>query len=517
MQSNSENSTIDIWKFIEFSPSWEGCDTSKLDEISPSWFRRKDELEKTSSEYADFIERLKRQHAIETGIVERMYDIAKGVTEILIEKGFAEALISHGDHSDNLTKDQLMNHLNDHLSAVDSVFDFVKNNRHLTISFIKELHQIVTFHQEFAEGRDQFGTKLKIPLLKGKFKERENNPSRQNGHGKITYRYCPPEHVDAEMDNLIAIYNNLIKGGIHPVIIAAWFHHAFSIIHPFQDGNGRIARLLASLICIKFGFFPLTVLRENAKDIYITSLEAADKGNPQLLVNYFVNLQRTNIEKALNLKTIFATSSFENMADILSEKLRNQKNNKEKERLARIETNRTSVFQLSNEILHNFANELQSKMRGTAHINLTSCSPDATQKQHYFTNQIVKFASKHDYYYNRFLPKGWFRFVFEISDQKIYQLIVTQHHFGYQDDSYAMGAILEFIESEDITKNIRNLQDDNYRKESDGMIITNVPLDIKPYKISLDTDNIKDRQANIKTYLNDIVTLTLAQIASELS
>lgn len=517
MQDNTETKYIDIWKFINFSDNWENCDTSKLDEISPSWFRRKDELEKTSSEYADFMERLKRQHAIETGIIERMYDISKGVTETLIEKGFVETLVSHGDYNEGITKDQLMNHLKDHLAAVDFVFDFVKDNRQLTIGFIKELHQVVTAHQDFAEGRDQFGNKHKIPLLKGKFKERENNPSRQNGNGKVTYRYCPPEHVDAEMDNLILIYDDLLRRNIHPLIIAAWFHHAFSIIHPFQDGNGRLARLLASLIFIKFGFFPLTVFREDAKDFYIKSLESADNGNPQPLVDYFIGLQRTNIERALNLKSVSASSSFEQVADLLSNKLKTQKIRKEKERLERIENNRLAVFQLSNEILNDFTDELQKKMSGTAHIYLTSCSPNATLKQHYFTNQIVKFASKHEYYYNRFLPKGWFRLVFEISDQKIYQLIITQHHFGYQDDSYAIGALLEFIESESDAKSLRNLQDDNFRKGSDGMIITNVPLEIKPYKISLDTDNIQDRLPNIKTYLNDIVTLTLAQIASEIS
>lgn len=517
MQENDENKIVNIWKFIEFNDTWASCNTSKLDEISPSWFRRKDELEKASSEYAEFMERLKRQHAIETGIIERMYDISKGVTETLIEKGFAETLVSHGDYSENITKDQLMNHLRDHLTAVDFVFDYVKNNRPLTVGFIKELHQVVTAHQDFAEGRDQFGTKLKIPLLKGKFKERENNPSRQNGNGKITFRYCPPEHVDAEMDNLISIYEGLLKQNIHPVIIAAWVHHAFSIIHPFQDGNGRLARLLASLIFIKFGFFPLTVLREEAKDVYIKSLEAADNGNPQPLVDYFIDLQRANIEKVLNLKSVSATSSFEQIADLLSAKLENQKIKKEKERLARIENNRMVIFKITNAILNEYADNLQNKMRGTAHIYLTSCSPNAISKQHYFTNQIVKFANKHNYYYNRFLPKGWFRLVFEITDQKIYQLIVTQHHFGYDEDSYAIGALLEFIESEDDAKSIRDLQDDNFRKGSDGMIITNVPLEIKPYKISLDIADISIRQANIKTYLNDIVTLTLAQIASEIS
>lgn len=512
-----EDKVINIWNFIEFNQSWENCDTSKLDEISPSWFRRKDELEKTSSEYADFMERLKRQHAIETGIIERMYDISKGVTETLIEKGFAETLVSHGDYSDNVTKDELMNHLKDHLAAVDYVFDYVKNDRQLTTGFIKDLHQIVTAHQKFAEGRDQFGHKHKIPLLKGKFKERENNPSRQNGNGKVTYRYCPPEHVDAEMDNLILIYKDLLKRNIHPIIIAAWFHHAFSIIHPFQDGNGRLARLLASLIFIKFGFFPLTVLRDEAKDVYIKSLETADNGNSQPLIDYFISLQRANIEKALNLKSIAATSSFEQVANILSDKLKAQKVKKEKERIERIEANREAVFRISNAILNEFANELQRKMKDVAHIYLTSCSPESIAKQHYFTNQIVKFASKHNYYYNRFLPKAWFRFVIEITDQKIYQLIVTQHHFGYEDDSYAIGALLEFIESEDVARNIRDMHDDNFRKDSEGMIITHVPLEIKPYKISLDTDTIDARETNIQSYLNDILTLTLAQIASEIA
>ncbi len=517
MQDNSENKFVDIWKFIRFTDKWENCDTSKLDEISPSWFRRKDELEKTSSEFAEFMERLKRQHAIETGIIERMYDISKGVTETLIEKGFAEILVSHGDFSDNITKDQLMNHLKDHLTAVDFVFDFVKNNRPLSIGFIKELHQVVTAHQDFAEGRDQFGNKLRIPLLKGKFKERENNPSRRNGNGRITYRYCPHEHVAAEMDNLILIYDDLLNRNIHPLIIAAWFHHAFSIIHPFQDGNGRLARLLASLIFIKFGFFPLTVLREDAKDVYIKSLESADNDMPQPLVDYFIELQRANIEKALNLKSVSASSTFEQVADLLSNKLKTQKVRKEQERHARIESNRLVVFQISYDILNDFTDELQKKMKGTAHIFLTSCNPDTISRQHYFTNQIVKFANKHSYYYNRFLPKGWFRLVFEITDQKIYQLIVTLHHFGYQDDSYAIGALLEFIESESDAKSIRDLRDDNYRKGSDGMIITNVPLEVKPYKISLDTDNIQNSHTNIKTYLSDIVTLTLAQIASEIS
>jgi len=77
-----------LWNYISFSDNWKNCDTSLLDEIAPSWFARREILQANSKEYEEFIKRLKRRHAIETGIVERMYDIDKGVTEIVINEGF---------------------------------------------------------------------------------------------------------------------------------------------------------------------------------------------------------------------------------------------------------------------------------------------------------------------------------------------------------------------------------------------------------------------------------------------
>lgn len=50
---------------------------------------------------------------------------------------------------------------------------------------------------------------------------------------------------------------------VSPEVEAAWLHHRFTQIHPFQDGNGRIARLLASLVFIKAGWFPLVVTRDD--------------------------------------------------------------------------------------------------------------------------------------------------------------------------------------------------------------------------------------------------------------
>jgi len=195
-----------LWLPIKFSQEWLECDTSTIDDISPSWFDRREILQSNSKEYQEFITELKREYAIETGIVERMYDL---------KKGFVESYISHNDI--NIPVPKLLSHLSDHLNAVDFVFDVVKENRNLTIDFVKELQSLVTRNQEYAEGRDQFGSRTKIDLRKGAFKIFENNPTREDGT-KILY--CSPDHVHAEMDNLISIYNDVENKNIHPLICA---------------------------------------------------------------------------------------------------------------------------------------------------------------------------------------------------------------------------------------------------------------------------------------------------------
>ena len=75
---------------------------------------------------------------------------------------------------------------------------------------------------------------------------------------------------------------------------AAWLHHRFSQIHPFADGNGRVARVIASLLFIKAGWFPL-IVRRDEKARYIESLELADAGDLRPLVALVGESQRTSL------------------------------------------------------------------------------------------------------------------------------------------------------------------------------------------------------------------------------
>jgi fido (protein-threonine AMPylation protein) len=479
-----------LWKPVSFEKFWQDCDTSVLDDIRASWFERRKKLTEDTGEYSDFLNKLKREHAIETGIVERLYDLKKGITETFINEGFVKSFLNHGDT--DIPEEDLMRHLNDHLDSVNLVFDVVKEDRPLSVSFIRQLHQLVTRNQKSAEGRDQFGTKMQIELLKGQFKVRENNPTREDGTRIL---YCPPEQVDSEMDNLIALYNE--STNIHPLIVATWFHHAFTTIHPFQDGNGRIARLLTSLIFIKNGFFPFTVLREEAKVKYIEALEKADDGMPQSLVSYFAEVQNRNIQKALNIKEVTSTSLVE-VRDIFVQKIENWKTQNVIEHNILLASSRNAVFDFCSLVLNNQMRTLQEKLNGNAEISIISCSFNKPDQQHYFYGQIITYAKKHNYLFNRAFPKAWLMFKIEIKGKIKYQLGISIHHYGYDDSTLAIGSFLD-------SKNGRGEKN----------IDTTLPLEIPPHVISI-FDSIETKKKNIKAYLENALTLALAQIASEI-
>lgn len=490
-----ESKIIEVWKPIEFSDKWLKADTSVLDDLAPSWISKRTELKQGNDEYEEFINQLKRQHAIETGIVEKLYNLSEGITETFIKEGFVESYLSHDDT--NIPPSQLMGFLEDHFQAMDFIFDLVKNERPLTISFIKQLHQLITKNQDFTDAIDSLGKRVKIKLLKGEFKTSDNNPRRQDGS---LYTYCPTIHVDAEMDKLIAIHSNLWEQKVNPVIISSWVHHAFTQIHPFQDGNGRIARLIASLILIRGQLFPFTVKRDE-KARYISALEQADNSKPSDLVNFFCEVQKTHIENALSYKVDKPQTSITEVAKLFTEKIETFTSNKREQRQARLQSNRSNVFQIIYSLLGTIQRELfQVITIDKAEIKMVSVRPE-DKNYFWFTQQIAEYATTHRYYFNKLLPRGWFKISFAIGEERRYDLIISIHHFGYEDSAIAVGSFLEFAEK----------GDGPTEKEEK----THIPINLKPYTISLEHESPRLSQ-NLEHYIRDVVRIGLTIIANEI-
>lgn len=179
------------------------------------------------------------------------------------------------------------------------MFDCVGGQRELTPSYIKELHAALLRHTETCTVVDQFGVIAERPPEMGEYKKQHNNPTRQDGS---VHEYCPPEHLAAQMDRLAGLHHQYVKEEIPIEVPAAWLHHRFTQIYPFSDGNGRVARALATLVFLKAGRFPVAVRREDRAD-YLDVLEIADGGNLRPLIAFFVAAQRRATIQAVNLST----------------------------------------------------------------------------------------------------------------------------------------------------------------------------------------------------------------------
>lgn len=364
---------------------------SEIPGIKAVWTDQQTRL-KGSSQLSDFTERLSREWAIETGVIENLYEIERGVTQTLIERGFQAELLSHG--STNRPREYVLQLLRDQKEALDGIFDFVSSKRALSVSYFKELHAALLRSQDTTEGVDTQGRFVEIPLIKGAWKTQANYPKRDG----VTYAYCAPEHVAAEMDRLVAIHADHIKKNVPSEVQAAWLHHRFSQIHPFQDGNGRVARAIASLVLVKDGLFPLVVTRDD-KLAYLDALEAADNGNLKLLIDMIAKLQITQFRKATAVSE--AILAQDDVAAILGSLMKAA----DKVAAKKLESLR-GVFNLAralqddlnarlNAIVPGITTALQKVERsGTSFVMRSTNETD-----HYFRSQIIENAKSHLHYF----------------------------------------------------------------------------------------------------------------------
>lgn len=86
---------------------------------------------------------------------------------------------------------------------------------------------------------------------------------------------------------------------LRPIEVAAVFHYKFVSIHPFDDGNGRVGRLLMNLLLLKHGY-PFTVVRNYDRRRYYDTLKKADNGNLEPFVNFIARCVEESLHLYLN-------------------------------------------------------------------------------------------------------------------------------------------------------------------------------------------------------------------------
>lgn len=171
----------------------------------------------------------------------------------------------------------------------------------LTQNFIRTLHKTI-LREDYTVYRNLPGGEVtSYTIHAGRYKTRPNSVVTRYGD---RFEYASPEETPSLMSDLIDWYNDAEQSGkFTPVELAAIFHYRYIRIHPFEDGNGRIARLMMNYILTRHGY-PMIVVRSRKKNDYLEALHKTDltvglspslgahasKREIQQFLTYFTNL-----------------------------------------------------------------------------------------------------------------------------------------------------------------------------------------------------------------------------------
>jgi Fic family protein len=243
------------------------------------WDRYAGILAERSKVSADVLARAQqivtRAAAIDTGAIEGLYEVDRGFTiTVATEAAIWEAAVdAKGPHVRPMFEAQL--------AAYEHVLDLATKRAPVTEMIIRTLHEELCRPQETYSVATAVGVQEQ-PLPKGEYKAAPNHVRGRDG---AMHAYAPVDLTPAEMHRLIQELNSDSFGAAHPILQASYAHYAFAAIHPFADGNGRVARALASVFTYRAISVPFLVLFEHRRPYY-DALSAADKGDAGPFVTF---------------------------------------------------------------------------------------------------------------------------------------------------------------------------------------------------------------------------------------
>ena len=193
----------------------------------------------------------------------------------------------------------------DVLNIIHESYEYIP----ITSNYILQLHKTLYSHS--------------AKVIGGKYKNVQNYISAIDENGKSYTLFTPlaPYETLPAMENLCDEFNKaMAEGEVDPLILIPIFIHDFLCIHPFLDGNGRMSRLLTTLILYKGGYLvgkyiSLEAKISKNKNLYYDALEKAQQNwhegtdNPEAFIKYLLGT------------IISAYRDFEERVDIVSDKL----------------------------------------------------------------------------------------------------------------------------------------------------------------------------------------------------
>lgn len=262
-----------------FPPFSEWASRSSID--TARWDRYKAGIEERTEQSREALKRarevVKRAAAMDTGAIEGLYEVDRGFTFTIAFQTAAWELelAKKGENVRSLFEAQL--------HAYDFVLDLATKAEPITEAAVRKLHEVVCAAQTTYRVITAIGPQEQ-ELVKGRYKVLPNHVRTRDG---VDHSYAPVDVTPAEMQRLLEEMRSEAFLAAHPVMQAAYAHYGLVVIHPFADGNGRVARALASAFTYRAISMPIMILSEH-KAAYLDALETADRGEYQSFVDFLL-------------------------------------------------------------------------------------------------------------------------------------------------------------------------------------------------------------------------------------
>jgi Fic family protein len=217
-----------------------------------------------------------RAAAMDTGAIEGLYTVDRGFTMTVATQALAweHAIEEKGEEVRELFEAQL--------EAYELVMDAVTRKLPISEAWIRVLHEKVCARQRtYRVLTDQGFQEQELP--RGSYKTQPNHVRLSDGS---LHPYAPVDRVPSEMHRLLQQLRTPELESAHPITQASYLHYGFVVIHPFADGNGRVARALASVFFFRAHSIPFLVFA-NQRKAYFEALHAADLGETRPLAIFF--------------------------------------------------------------------------------------------------------------------------------------------------------------------------------------------------------------------------------------
>ncbi|MBR5238241.1 MAG: Fic family protein [Paludibacteraceae bacterium] len=320
-------------------------------------------------------------------------------------------------------------------------------DRPLTEYFIRELHRTLLRENYIKYRKLEDGSITTSTIHAGQYKEQPNTVTTQTGE---RFEYASPEETPALMRDLIEWYNQEETAGIMtPIELASLFHYRYIRIHPFDDGNGRISRLLVNFILLRANY-PMIIVRSDEKDKYLDTLNTCDiavglipsDGAHANLedIQPFVDYMTKCLERALTLRIKAAKGEDIEEKDDWKKKIKLLKKEAEAKRKGIIRKSAEEIIKISDKFIIPFAQRIGKAMHEFTNFYNT-CLIEARQSNNNGYERIP-FSSFTENLHNN--PSKYEKFYFTIYMKNPTTLIKAGEmeeqfvYFQFDDEEYTI-------------------------------------------------------------------------------